>query len=241
LINSTSTWSASSSRSEGTIARNRCLAVITCNTIIVIFFRLHNINASCIIMDDSGSSMSVFFNFPLMIAVGVPPVLLGYTVINNCHDLQGISLDLCNIGLQQPLIFVNIVFFLCICINFWLISLLQGSTWLIGKETHLRTWIDTCSSRHPHTLRLLVDPYWTLIPPMIAVFYHFHPSADGDINRRIIAMVLTFVWAIRLTHSYLRREKYHFGMREDWRFTDMKKSDPKNWWWVSLVSFLITH
>jgi steroid 5-alpha reductase family enzyme len=33
--------------------------------------------------------------------------------------------------------------------------------------------------------------------------------------------VLTFIWGLRLTHSYFRREEWKFGVREDWRYTKM--------------------
>jgi len=43
------------------------------------------------------------------------------------------------------------------------------------------------------------------------------------------------MWSFRLQHSYLRREEYQVGIREDWRYNDMKKADPKNWWWKSCI------
>lgn len=43
----------------------------------------------------------------------------------------------------------------------------------------------------------------------------------------------------RLTHSYFRREGFRFGAREDWRFEDMRKKDPENFWWQSFVSSLL--
>ena len=40
----------------------------------------------------------------------------------------------CRVGLHHPIVFVNIVMFLFVCVVFWLISLYQKSTWLIGKN-----------------------------------------------------------------------------------------------------------
>ena len=78
---------------------------------------------------------------------------------------------------------------------FWLINLGQGSTWLI-------------------------DPYWTLVPPLVCMLYQYHPKAEADPMRAAVLLVLVLVWAARLTHNYLRREQWHFGWREDWRFAE---------------------
>lgn len=50
-------------------------------------------------------------------------------------------------------------------------------------------------------------------------------------------MVLIFVWGLRLTHSYFRREEWKFGVREDWRYTKMAIDfgRPK-WYFVSFFA-----
>ena len=47
-----------------------------------------------------------------------------------------------------------------------------------------------------------------------------HPLAAVT-TRVQVAVGLTFLWAIRLTHSYFRREGWKFGEQEDWRYTFM--------------------
>ncbi|CAM9851003.1 unnamed protein product [Phaeothamnion confervicola] len=118
----------------------------------------------------------------------------------------------CQLGIRQPFVFVNIVMFAQMLL-FWLISIAQRSTWLI-------------------------DPYWTIIPPLIAIFYRTHPLASFDRVRSAISLALLAAWSVRLTHSYFRREAkqqgFAVGKREDWRFADMRRKDPRNFWWTSL-------
>ncbi|GFR47281.1 hypothetical protein Agub_g8968 [Astrephomene gubernaculifera] len=104
----------------------------------------------------------------------------------------------CAVGFQQPLVAVNLVFFLNVGVLFWLISLVQGSTWLI-------------------------DPFWTIAPMMIALFYQHHPAASTDPLRSRLSMGLMWLWAARLTHSYFRREEWQVGAREDWRYAHMAR------------------
>lgn len=81
----------------------------------------------------------------------------------------------------------------------------------------------------------LIDPYWTIIPVLIAHFYHAHPTAQYDPMRARVVLALVWIWSIRLTHSYFRREEWKLGAREDWRFADMRKDYGKHWWWISFL------
>ena len=96
---------------------------------------------------------------------------------------------------------------------FWLINLAQGSTWLI-------------------------DPYWTLVPPLVCVFYKYHPTANPDPTRATVLLVLVLTWALRLTHNYFRREQWHFGWREDWRFAEYREAHGKAW---AVSSFFVAY
>ncbi|MBA0589780.1 hypothetical protein Gorai_018510 [Gossypium raimondii] len=82
----------------------------------------------------------------------------------------------------------------------------------------------------------MIDLYWTVIPVLLIHYYATHPSAQFDGLRSKIVIVLTWVWSIRLTHSYFRREKWQWGAREDWRFADMRLQYGKHWWWISFFS-----
>lgn len=75
----------------------------------------------------------------------------------------------------------------------------------------------------------LIDPYWTLAPPLLAAFWLAHPAAKCCTARQLVSTALLLLWAVRLTHSYFRREQWRFGQREDWRYSDMKRHVGA-WW-----------
>ena len=120
---------------------------------------------------------------------------------------------------------VNVMFFVNVSVGFWLVGLAQGSMWLI-------------------------DPYWTLLPPLIGHFYLAHPLPSGvslgvktDTSdtqpppaRFTAGLCLVWAWAIRLTHSYFRREEWKFGQREDWRYTKMQRDFPRCWPFISFFA-----
>ena len=86
----------------------------------------------------------------------------------------------------------------------------------------------------------MIDLYWTVIPVMLAHYYSTHPLAQYNWWRSRIAILLTWVWSLRLTHNYFRREKWQWGAREDWRFTDMRCQYGKHWWWVSFFAVYVS-
>lgn len=113
-------------------------------------------------------------------------------------------------AIKCPLGLMNLIFFLNVDIFFYLIGIFQKSFWLI-------------------------DPYWSIIPPVFAVMWRAHPLAVQS-TRGDVAMVLTFIWGIRLTYSYFRREEWKFGTREDWRYTKMAIDFGRPLWYF--MSFL---
>jgi steroid 5-alpha reductase family enzyme len=114
--------------------------------------------------------------------------------------------------LHHPILAANLFFFLFVDIQFWVIALLQRSSWLI-------------------------DPYWTLLPPLLAFFYLGHPLAQPDGTRALISTSILLVWFLRLTFNYFRRERWRFGYREDWRYAKMR-AERRHFW---LEQFFIVH
>ncbi|XP_076899178.1 uncharacterized protein C594.04c-like [Bidens hawaiensis] len=112
---------------------------------------------------------------------------------------------------HHPFLLVNLLFFFNINVLFWIISQIQSSHWMI-------------------------DVYWTVIPVLLAHYFQFHPSFQFNLHRSRLTVLLTWIWSIRLTHSYFRREKWQWGVREDWRFTDLAQQYGKNWWWISFFA-----
>lgn len=112
---------------------------------------------------------------------------------------------------DHPLLLVNALFFFNVNVLFWIISQIQKSHWMI-------------------------DLYWTVIPMLLVYYYATYPLAQYNLWRSRIVIALTWVWSLRLTHNYFRREKWQWGVREDWRFTDMRGQYGKHWWWISFFS-----
>jgi steroid 5-alpha reductase family enzyme len=103
--------------------------------------------------------------------------------------------------LRHPVLTANLFFLVFVDLAFFAIALAQRSSWLI-------------------------DPYWTLLPPLLAAFYLAHPLAAPEPLRVGLALLPLTVWSVRLTGSYFRRESWRFGLREDWRYAKMRRERP---------------
>lgn len=82
----------------------------------------------------------------------------------------------------------------------------------------------------------MISLYWTVIPFLLVHYYASHPLAQFNWWRSKLVIVLTLVWSLRQSHNYFRREKWQWGAREDWRFSDMRQHYGKPWWWISFFS-----
>lgn len=148
-------------------------------------------------------------NALIFFLVPIPAVLAWWLLVRLCDPAGACSTGapawFCRLGLEHPIGFVNALFFANVCVLFWLISVVQRSSWLI-------------------------DPYWTILPLFIAHFYAAHPLASADPTRSWLALGLLWVWSTRLTVNYFRRERWRFGVREDWRYAKMRAEQPHFWW-----------
>ena len=113
---------------------------------------------------------------------------------------------------HHPVLAANVFFFVFVDLQFWAIALVQRSSWLI-------------------------DPYWTLLPPLLAFFFFAHPLAEPEPTRAALAITALAIWSIRLTWNYFRREGFRFGVREDWRYAQMRATRPLFW----LEQFVVVH
>ncbi|CAA0816653.1 Protein of unknown function (DUF1295 [Striga hermonthica] len=116
---------------------------------------------------------------------------------------------------RHPFLLANALFFLNVNFLFWAVGQLQSSHWMI-------------------------DLYWTVIPVLLVHYFASHPLAECNPWRSGIVILLTWVWSARLTHSYFRREKWQWGAREDWRFSDMRRQYGGNWWWASFFAVYLS-
>jgi hypothetical protein len=100
-------------------------------------------------------------NTLLAIAVAVPAVLVATWLHSDACRAAPVKSPLCELGLHRPLAFVNLLFGTNVVLLFWIISVVQRSTWLI-------------------------DPYWTFLPVLIGLFYITHPCANGNTTRAAV-------------------------------------------------------
>jgi steroid 5-alpha reductase family enzyme len=79
----------------------------------------------------------------------------------------------------------------------------------------------------------MYDPYWSVAPIPIVLFWVFIPQAQGaDIYRQWLIFSLVFLWGFRLTFNWVRRWQ---GMKdEDWRYAGFRRQFPQLYWLVSL-------
>ena len=80
----------------------------------------------------------------------------------------------------------------------------------------------------------MYDPYWSVAPVPIALYWLLQPGSNGFANpRHILIFALVCVWAIRLTvnWAYQWRGLQH----EDWRYRDIKQQTGIFYWPVSFL------
>jgi len=81
----------------------------------------------------------------------------------------------------------------------------------------------------------IYDPYWSVAPVPIALFWLLASGGAGTRPRQAVVLVLLGAWAVRLTVNCLARWR---GLAdEDWRYAGYRRLGP--WYWP--VSFLGFH
>lgn len=77
----------------------------------------------------------------------------------------------------------------------------------------------------------IYDPYWSVIPIAIAVFFALYCNAP--LWRSVLIIGIVLIWGARLTGNWVRRWK---GLsHEDWRYADFRASTGRWYWLVSLL------
>ena len=149
-------------------------------------------------------------NAVLLAAVFQPGLLLTVHLRHSCgqselHDPAKSAL--CLLYLERPLVYVNLLFLLNVDVLFWIISIISGSTWV--RQACSKACCKVCVNELMEASALqpmlqLIDPAWTLLPPLMAAVYATHPHAVLT-AKAAVAYCLLAVWSVRLTHSYFRR------------------------------------
>jgi steroid 5-alpha reductase family enzyme len=78
----------------------------------------------------------------------------------------------------------------------------------------------------------MYDPYWSIAPIPIALFWLVRPGSDGFANpRHVLILFLICIWAVRLTSNWITQ--WHGMNFEDWRYQDIHKQTGLFYWPVS--------
>jgi len=79
----------------------------------------------------------------------------------------------------------------------------------------------------------LYDPYWSVVPPCLAVYWTLGAPGDVPGTRQMLVVLLVVAWGTRLTANWLRGWR---GLRhEDWRYVQMRAQTGRAYWLASLV------
>lgn len=79
----------------------------------------------------------------------------------------------------------------------------------------------------------LYDPYWSVVPPLVALYWIGHATYAAVPLRQAVVTVLVFAWAIRLTANWARGWP---GLHhEDWRYTDLYANSGMPKWAISFL------
>jgi steroid 5-alpha reductase family enzyme len=80
------------------------------------------------------------------------------------------------------------------------------------------------------------DPYWSVAPPLIALWLIVEPGGARFDLRQLLVLALTGAYGLRLTFNWARGWA---GLKhEDWRYADFRQKTGKAYW---LVSFAALH
>ncbi len=77
------------------------------------------------------------------------------------------------------------------------------------------------------------DAYWSVIPPLIVVYWMGLGGAETVAMRTTLILVVMTLWGVRLTWNWARGWT---GLdHEDWRYVDFRTQFPRGYWLVSFA------
>jgi steroid 5-alpha reductase family enzyme len=80
----------------------------------------------------------------------------------------------------------------------------------------------------------MYDPYWSVAPVPIALYWLLQPSSNGLANpRHLLILVLVCLWALRLTANWA--SQWRGLAHEDWRYRDIQQQVGIFYWPVSFL------
>lgn len=79
----------------------------------------------------------------------------------------------------------------------------------------------------------LYDPYWSVAPVPIALYWTLAPAADASGVRQAVVLLLVGAWAARLTYNWA--SQWQGFAHEDWRYADIRRQSGCAYWPVSFA------
>lgn len=120
-----------------------------------------------------------------------------------------------------------------------------GAAWLLGGPDTPHLWLDGLIADLIATLVVFVasrlhhnssfyDAYWSVLPPLLALYWWLAARADGDVDdlRSGLVLLVILVWAVRLTGNWI----YAFpGLHhEDFRYQQLRDRAGRAELWADL-------
>jgi steroid 5-alpha reductase family enzyme len=80
----------------------------------------------------------------------------------------------------------------------------------------------------------MYDPYWSVAPVLVALFWLWRPGSGGLANpHHLLMFILLCLWALRLTANWAMQWR---GLgHEDWRYQDIAEQTGRFYWPVSFL------
>jgi steroid 5-alpha reductase family enzyme len=80
----------------------------------------------------------------------------------------------------------------------------------------------------------MYDPYWSVAPVLLALFWLSRPVSGGLANpHHLLMFILLCLWALRLTANWAMQ--WHGLGHEDWRYQDIQQQTGRFYWPVSFL------
>ena len=109
-----------------------------------------------------------------------------------------------------------------------------GRLWLDGLIADLLATVVVFAASRMHHNSSFYDPYWSVLPPLLAIAWWMKLDAPIDDVRAWLVLLVIVVWAVRLTGNWIYTWP---GMHhEDWRYPMLKEKAGKFEFVVDLMA-----
>ncbi|HKY56940.1 MAG TPA: DUF1295 domain-containing protein [Aeromicrobium sp.] len=96
-----------------------------------------------------------------------------------------------------------------------------GRLWLDGLIADLLATAVVFVASRVHHNSSFYDPYWSVLPPLLAIAWWVESDAPADDARAWLVLLVIWVWAIRLTGNWIHT--FPGVHHEDWRYPMLRE------------------